>query len=174
MTSKVINLNNDNFDPKIKDLFDKASKTGQTNLAIKEFSELVEELTTLPIQNSKITFKTLNHILQDTKYDKHNLCDLSLILNTPFNFLNNKKQLLSFQQVLYIIDYADIKYTKDQLILAWIYYYLYKNNLLKSPTVVKITFIFSRRGCNSLSPFSISLQIFILRTMSSFISTNLI
>ena len=51
-----------------KDLFDKASKTGQTNLAIKEFSELVEELTTLPIQNSKITFKTLNHILQDTKY----------------------------------------------------------------------------------------------------------
>ena len=35
MTSKVINLNNDNFDPKIKDLFDKASKTGQTNLAIK-------------------------------------------------------------------------------------------------------------------------------------------
>ena len=126
MTSKIINLNNDNFDPKIKDLFDKASKNGQTNLAIKEFSELVEELTTLPIQNSKITFKTLNHILQDTKYDKHNLCDLSLILNTPFNFLNNKKQLLSFQQVLYIVDYADVKYNKDQLIIAWIYHYFYK------------------------------------------------
>ena len=68
-----LNNDNDNFDPKIKDLFDKASKNSQTNLAIKEFSELVEELTTLPIQNSKIRFKTLNHILQDTKYDKHNL-----------------------------------------------------------------------------------------------------
>lgn len=125
MTSKIINLNN-NYDPKIKDLYDKASKNGQTNLSIKEFSELVEELIALPIQNSKITFKTLNHILQDTKYDKHNLCDFSHILNLPFNFLNTKKQLLSFQQVLYIIDYADIKYTKDQLIIAWIYYYFYK------------------------------------------------
>ena len=75
MTSKIIHLNNDNYDPKIKDLYDKASKNGHTNLSIKEFSELVEELTALPIQNSKITFKILNHILQDTKYDKHNLCD---------------------------------------------------------------------------------------------------
>ena len=62
MTSKIINLNN-NYDPKIKDLYDKASKNGQTNLSIKDFSELIEELTALPIQNSKITFKTLNHIL---------------------------------------------------------------------------------------------------------------
>ena len=62
-------------------LFDGAGNHAKAKIieVKKQIIELNVESVNKPllIQNSKITFKTLNHILQDTKYDKDNLCDFS-------------------------------------------------------------------------------------------------
>ena len=119
-------------EPRIKDLFDKANKNSQNELPAHEFESLINYLTELPIQHNKITYKTLNHILMDTKYDKTIACNLSQIIIKPFNFLNEHRQLLSFAQVMYIVDInsddeeSSIKYSKREVMIAWLYYYFYK------------------------------------------------
>ena len=134
MATKCVKTSDEyNFtEPRIKDLYDKANKNSQNELLAHEFESLINYLIELPIQHNKITFKTLNYILMDTKYDKSASYNLSQIIRKPFKFLNEHRQLLSFTQVMYIIDVNSddeencIKYTKREVMIAWLYYYFYK------------------------------------------------
>jgi len=133
MTIKTINMtsNYDNdidIDSKIKDLYETATKASATALSINDFANEVSYLLNLPIQRNKITLKLLNHIIQDTRFDKSTACNIERILTHPLNFINEHKQLLTFQQVSYIIDNETIDITnlRDRIIVAWIYHYFYK------------------------------------------------
>lgn len=94
-----------------------------------DFNDLVDNLV-----KHKLTLKNIRNILQDTKYDSNNDYNLSEILVNPFKFLNEEKQLLTFAQVIFIIDikikqfgsidkYYDMFIdTKNKIMYAWIYY----------------------------------------------------
>jgi len=131
-------------DPKVSDLYDKSQKLLYYKKDLhdgkkypkkrypekkKEFNNLIENLV-----KHKISLTNIKNILQDTKYDKDNDCHLSQVVINPFNFLNEDKQLLTFTQVMFIVDikikqigtveqyfnrYID---AKNKIMYSWIYY----------------------------------------------------
>ena len=149
MTTKTIELVSPDpsfkfKDPKVSDLYDKSQKMlyyvrdsadgkkypkkkYQENK--KEFSDLVGSLV-----KQRLTLKNIRNILQDTKYDGDNDCHLSQILVNPFNFLNEEKQLLTFAQVMIVVDikikqigtveeyFSKFPNAKNKIMYAWIYY----------------------------------------------------
>ena len=122
MATKTISLSNSNIDHRTKELFDKANKHGQNILTIDLFSNLIDDLLTIP----KVTYKQLNNLLQDTKFDNNPNHHLSQIIKKPFKFLNEHKQLLSFEQVIHVLEAWDLTYTKNEIMIAWIYHFFYK------------------------------------------------
>ena len=123
-------------DDKISDLARKAMKYDQLGKSAEDnnkFTLSAEHLVSIPIPNNKITHKTLNHIVEYNRFSNNKKHYIPNILTAPFDFLNEHNQLLSFNQVMAIIDttnsHADetfIKYTSLQVKLAWIYHYFYK------------------------------------------------
>lgn len=116
-------------DPKINDLYEtsqklfyKGKKKKKYSEDKKEFNDLVDTLT-----KHKVTLKNIRNIFQETKYNDDPKCHLSQILVDPFYFLSKTRQLLTFQQVMFI---ADIRIkqstldddTKSKIMYAWIYY----------------------------------------------------
>ena len=119
MTTKTIELVSPDTsfkfkDPKVSDLYDKSQKMlyyvrdssdgkkypkKKYPESKKEFSDLVGSLV-----KQRFTLKNIRNILQDTKYDGDNDCHLSQILVNPFNFLNEEKQLITFTQVMNVVD----------------------------------------------------------------------
>ena len=131
-------------DPKVSDLYDKSQKMlyyvrdshDGKKYPKKKYLEKEEEFNDLvdTLVKHKLTLKNIRNILQDTKFDSDNFCNLSQIILNPFNFLNEDKQLLTFVQVMFIVDkkikewggleryFHAVLDVKNKIMYAWIYY----------------------------------------------------
>lgn len=116
---------NRNFWIPIKNKKDPKNYTQLQKIVSKdEFDKYISYLFEITNGRSKITYKKLHHILETTKYDDDLICDIMEITTYPFNFLTLETQLLSFNQIVMILDNVkNIKYDKKDLINAWINHY---------------------------------------------------
>ena len=121
MPAKKISLRSKATDSQIdvrtRDLFAKCNKYGKNAETLEIFSYMIDDLLKIP----KFTYKTLNNIVEDTKYVSSNKIHLKMIFETPTAFLNEHKQLLTFEQIIFVIETWKIKnISKQELIIAWI------------------------------------------------------